>query len=118
MLMYMFIWTGALATIIGAIIGRAYERNKWQERLLNRTGLLPEEPRRLTNALDEMRSARNLEPRELAQAIDAIAVEVERIGEGQRFLTKLLADRESRSGGRPGSSPVPGAVRSPIPPAS
>ena len=29
----------------------------------------------------------------LEQAIDSIAVEVERIGEGQRFVTKLLAER-------------------------
>ena len=30
------------------------------------------------------------------QAIDAIAVEVERISEGQRFTTKLLSDRLAR----------------------
>jgi hypothetical protein len=29
----------------------------------------------------------------IEQAVDAIAVEVERISEGQRFTTKLLADR-------------------------
>ena len=29
----------------------------------------------------------------IEQAIDAVAVEVERISEGQRFTTKLLADR-------------------------
>ena len=31
----------------------------------------------------------------MEQAIDSIAVEVERISEGQRFTTKLLADRAS-----------------------
>jgi hypothetical protein len=31
----------------------------------------------------------------LEQAIDAIAVEVERISENQRFTTKLLAERDS-----------------------
>jgi hypothetical protein len=30
---------------------------------------------------------------QMQQAIDAIAVEVERISEGQRFTTKLLAER-------------------------
>ncbi|MEJ7809489.1 MAG: hypothetical protein WKG32_03645 [Gemmatimonadaceae bacterium] len=30
---------------------------------------------------------------QLQQAVDAMAVEVERISEGQRFATKLLADR-------------------------
>jgi hypothetical protein len=29
----------------------------------------------------------------LEQAIDAIAIELERVGEGQRFVTKLLAER-------------------------
>jgi hypothetical protein len=29
----------------------------------------------------------------LEQAIDAMAVELERVGEGQRFVTKLLAER-------------------------
>jgi hypothetical protein len=33
----------------------------------------------------------------LAHAVDAIAVEVERIGEGQRFVTQLLADSRGRA---------------------
>lgn len=34
----------------------------------------------------------------MEQAIDSIAVEVERISEGQRFTTKLLAERASEAG--------------------
>lgn len=34
----------------------------------------------------------------LENAIEAIAVEMERIGEGQRFTTKLLAERGAREG--------------------
>jgi hypothetical protein len=33
----------------------------------------------------------------LEQAIDAIAIEIERISEAQRFTTKLLSDRERES---------------------
>ena len=33
----------------------------------------------------------------LEQAVDAIAIEIERISESQRFTTKLLADRERES---------------------
>lgn len=33
----------------------------------------------------------------MEQAIDTIAVEVERISEGQRFTTKLLSDREAQA---------------------
>ncbi|HEU4723499.1 MAG TPA: hypothetical protein VFS59_19250 [Gemmatimonadaceae bacterium] len=42
----------------------------------------------------------------MEQAIDSIAVEVERISEGQRFTTKLLSERTAPPGG-----PVP-----PLPP--
>ena len=42
--------------------------------------------------LDEMRQ--RLE--QLQQSMDSVAVEVERISEGQRFTTKLLAERTER----------------------
>jgi len=42
-------------------------------------------PPSLTHLEDQMQA--------LQQSLDAIAVEVERISEGQRFTTKLLADR-------------------------
>jgi hypothetical protein len=48
-----------------------------------------------------------LEPRQLTQALEGIAVEVERIGENQRFLTKLLTERDARS---------PDAIRLPTTP--
>lgn len=38
----------------------------------------------------------------MEQAIDAIAVEVERISEGQRFTTKLLSDQRAQAGIAPG----------------
>jgi hypothetical protein len=37
----------------------------------------------------------------IEQAIESIALEVERIGEAQRFTTKLLAERESVAGRLP-----------------
>jgi hypothetical protein len=47
--------------------------------------------------------------RRLEQAIDAIAVELERIGEGQRFVTKVLAER-GREPDRSSQSTQPGPV--------
>jgi hypothetical protein len=41
----------------------------------------------------------------MEQAIDSIAVEVERISEGQRFTTKLLAERVPPPA--PGAPPAP-----------
>ena len=39
---------------------------------------------------------------QLQQAVDAIAIEVERLSEGQRFTTKLLAERVKTS-----AAPIP-----------
>jgi hypothetical protein len=41
------------------------------------------------------------------EAIEAIAVEMERLGEGQRFLTKLLAERASTEREQAALSPPP-----------
>jgi hypothetical protein len=46
-------------------------------------------------------SALPRDPHDVYQALDAIAVEVERISEGQRFTTRLLSEsRGDPSGGR------------------
>jgi hypothetical protein len=42
---------------------------------------------------------------QLQHAVDAIAIEVERLSEGQRFTTKLLAEREREA------AQVPPAIR-------
>lgn len=44
---------------------------------------------------------------EVTRALEAIAVEVERIGEGQRFLTKLLVERDPQLAARLGTSAAP-----------
>ncbi len=41
----------------------------------------------------------------IEQAVDAIALEVERISEGQRFTTRLLAERASVAPPLPSSKP-------------
>lgn len=63
-------------TVIGVMLTRAHTRRL--EQRPHRTELSPE----LAVRLDRME-----------QAMDAIAVEVERISEGQRFTTKLLSER-------------------------
>jgi hypothetical protein len=45
----------------------------------------------------------------IEQAVDAIAVEIERLGEGQRFVTKLLAER----GSAPAVLPISGGAAEP-----
>ena len=61
---------------IGIPIAKAYARR------------LDERPRASAPAPDATARLERIE-----QAIDAIAVEVERISEGQRFTTKLLSER-------------------------
>ena len=50
-----------------------------------------------------LKGERSAAEEQLGQALDAIAVEVERISEGQRFTTKLLSER--RDSLSPGSLP-------------
>lgn len=79
-------------TVIGAILARAWARNQ-------------EAPPSLPPASAEVIA--RLERME--QAIDSIAVEVERISEGQRFTTRLLAGR-AEAGDVPPA--LPGSLRS------
>ena len=49
----------------------------------------------------------------LEQNVDTMAVEIERISEGQRFMTKLFAEQGPRAVGQGAAEPVPVAVREP-----
>jgi len=64
------------ATAIGLPVAKAYARR------LDRGPSEPSIPPELQSRLERME-----------QALDSIAIEVERISEGQRFTTKLLAER-------------------------
>jgi hypothetical protein len=65
-------------TIIGVPIARAYARR------LDREPRTPALPPEVSGRLERME-----------QALDSIAIEVERISEAQRFTTKLLAERNN-----------------------
>ena len=88
-----------LVAAIAAKVGQIVERNKWHQRLAEMSGLSRTQ-QSAPNAGDE-----RLE--RLENAVDSIAVELERIGEGQRFVTKLMADRQTL---RTSRSPQPGSV--------
>ncbi|HUQ98120.1 MAG TPA: hypothetical protein VM166_01620 [Gemmatimonadaceae bacterium] len=65
------------AIIIGLPLARAFARR------MDRRGAAPQIPNEVSAQLTQ-----------LTQAVDAIALEVERISEGQRFTTRLLTERE------------------------
>lgn len=113
------LFLGTIAVLIGGILaakaGQLYERRRWERRLVERAGLsfdtaIPPAGQRLVEATAAPSDTRF---ERLEQAVDAIAVEMERIGEGQRFVTKLLAERKKAPGEITPRSPVPGTVRSP-----
>jgi hypothetical protein len=54
---------------------------------------------RRKDQLPQGRQSRDQDERleRIEQAIEAVAIEVERISEGQRFTTRLLADRQATS---------------------
>lgn len=66
--------------IIGFPIARAFARR------IDRSGLSPKIPTQVTSELAQ-----------LNQAVESIAIEVERISEGQRFTTKLLSEQHKLS---------------------
>jgi hypothetical protein len=70
------------ATAIGVPIARAFAR-----RIERDNSRDPVTPPDVTARLERME-----------QAIETIAVEIERISEGQRFTTKLLAERADKRG--------------------
>ena len=59
--------------------------------------------RRIDNSSREPNISPELQSRleRMEQALDSIAIEVERISEGQRFTTKLLAERSKNAEGLP-----------------
>ena len=79
-------------TAIGWPIARAYARRVEQD---STRAHIPTE---VTARLERME-----------QAIDSIAVEVERISEGQRFTTKLLAERTTAPPGAVQNAPRAGS---------
>jgi hypothetical protein len=70
----LFVMTGVTAVLWP--VARAFARK------MDRDSIQPKVPQELQQRLERME-----------MAIDSIAVEVERISEGQRFTTKLLSDR-------------------------
>ncbi|MEO8621956.1 MAG: hypothetical protein ABI625_12875 [bacterium] len=76
---------GVSLFLIGQHIGRTSERNAWQARLLKEGGRPPVGPAGEAPAFDIQ---------SIGQRLDAMALEIERIGESQRFLTRVLSQPE------------------------
>jgi hypothetical protein len=76
----------AIIVVIGVPMARAYSRR------MDAQSRNPQIPSEVAARLERME-----------QAIDSVALEVERISEGQRFTTKLLSEGRSASGASTGT---------------
>ena len=80
----LFVPLGGMAMIVALVIGRPAVK-AWAKKVENESRH-PSLPPEVATRLERME-----------QSIDAIAVEVERISEGQRFTTKLLSETQARA---------------------
>lgn len=82
------------ACVFSAKAGQFYERRRWEQRILKRAGVQADD------AVDALPAAAHSRLDRLERAVDTIAGEVERVVEGQQFVTRLLSEpkagRESR----------------------
>ena len=76
-----------LLVVVGAFGGFATALAVAARLALTRLGRKPREPGDSAGRLDDARLER------IEQAVDAIAIEVERIAEAQRFTAKLMSER-------------------------
>ena len=78
-----------IGVLMGIEVGRDKERRRWESTIGRSVvdGLGAGASRAVHGVDSESRNDR------MEQAIEAIAIEVEREAEGQRFVTKLLAER-------------------------
>ena len=90
-----YVLTGVLGVVVGFPLAIAYARRIWK-RTSQAVAAIPQDLYDRFNRVD--------------QAIDAVAVEVERIGEGQRFLTRVVADQQKAIGAG-AAEPIPAAQR-------
>ena len=82
----------AIVLAIGVPLARAYSRR------MDADSKYPRLPTEVTDRLERME-----------QALDSVALEVERISEGQRFTTKLLSEGRGAGDARP----IPSSAASP-----
>jgi hypothetical protein len=109
MLLILIVALLAGCTMAGAWYGRLQERAWWTRRLLER-GINPNtlHPRGSGMPLGEVEPLTPLDPDAdaMRDTMEDMAREVERLVEGQRFLTKVLTERRQAGGSEGGSSPA------------
>ena len=102
-----------VAVVIVTVGARARRADGEEPRKSADTGVIKRltvEPDALRAAQESLGRGTNDRLTRIEQMIDVIAVEMERVGEGQRFMSKLLADRSAEQNRAGGSPPAARAV--------
>ncbi len=95
-----YVLTGIFMFVVLFPLTIAFARRMWRRGAQAITQLPAELYQRLTR---------------LEQAVDAIAVEVERVGEGQRYLSRIFAEDAPRALGQGAAQPIEVAQREAVP---
>jgi hypothetical protein len=89
-------WHATTHALLAVLFGLGAQRLAVRQRVLKNRGgeaELPADVIALREELTALGQGQSETLKRVEQAVDAIAVELERVGEGQRFLTKVLGDR-------------------------
>jgi hypothetical protein len=81
-------WHATAHALLALLFGLGAQRLAWRRKPTADTSVVTRQ---------ELEGRLATESNQVTRALEAISVEVERIGEGQRFLTKLLTEREARA---------------------
>ena len=88
-------WHATTHAVLAVLFGLGAQRLAARRRALSDgvgTAELPSDITTLREELTALRQAHFETLKHVEQSVDAIAIELERIGEGQRFLTKVVGD--------------------------
>jgi hypothetical protein len=86
-------WHATTHAVLAVLFGLGAQRLAARRRALNNVGGAAELPSDVTALREELTALRHAHfetLKHVEQSVDSIAIELERIGEGQRFLTKVL----------------------------
>ena len=98
-------WHATIHATLGLLFGVGAQRLAARRRLMQLGGgaELPGDVSTLRAELAALRQDQSEFLKRVEQSVDAVAIEVERVGESQRYLTKAMAELPRDSEGRPRS---------------
>ena len=97
-------WHASIHALLGLLFGLGAQRLSARQRAMRMAvggTEFPTDVAALRAELAALREDQSEILQRVAHSVDAVAIEVERVGESQRYLTKAMADLPRDSEGRP-----------------